>query len=123
MSTSTELLFRIKADSSQAKNEITKLRQVMGSELAGINRQAVGTAQGSSQLTNAFRVLSSAAVNVDGPLGGVASRVTAIGTEMTALSGVFPPVMAELVAVAALSGARVSRSSIWQREPLNSVTA
>jgi hypothetical protein len=63
------------------------------------------------KLTEAFKVLSSTAIVADGPMGGIASRVRAIGTEANELVGVGGgPLIALTVGLAALAagGALVS---------------
>jgi hypothetical protein len=60
------------------------------SKVTGHTKVVAEAEQGTHKLAEAFRVLSSSSVVVQGPLGGVSSRLRAVGTDIGALAGLGP---------------------------------
>lgn len=81
------LLLKIKGDSAGAKAAVAETRAAMatlrtsaGSEMNSLRVSTTNAAQGTRQLVNGFQALSAGVTVLDGPLGGVASRLRAMGT-------------------------------------------
>jgi hypothetical protein len=60
-------------------------------KISSHSQVAAEAEKGTNKLAEAFRILSSSAVVVDGPLGGVAGRLRAIGTDAGAAGGLLGP--------------------------------
>lgn len=82
-----ELLLKIKGDSAGGKAAIAETRAAMatlrtsvGTEMSALRVSTTNAAQGTRQLVNGFQALSAGVTVIDGPLGGIASRIRAMGT-------------------------------------------
>lgn len=81
------LLLRIKGDSAGAKTAVAETRAAMAtlrtsvnSEMNTLRASVTNANQSTKQLVNGFQALSAGVTIIDGPLGGVASRLRAMGT-------------------------------------------
>lgn len=87
MADDNSLLIRIKGDASGGKAAIAETRAAMatlrtsvGTEMSALRVSTTNAAQGTRQLVNGFQALSAGVTVIDGPLGGIASRIRAMGT-------------------------------------------
>lgn len=89
------------AKSAPALKSVGQAAQVLSSHLGNTSNEG-------HKLAEAFRVLSSSAVVVDGPLGGVAGRLRAMGTEAGALGELLGPAGILVGGLAAIAAASVA---------------